>query len=76
MLALILILFMDHYDGWLYLYDGFYIFIDGWMYHVWWMVLFTLLHLYHGFDEVYVSLFLHMYILLSLSYPMTCTVDD
>ena len=32
-------------------YDDFYIFICGWMYHVWWMVSFTLLYLYHGLDE-------------------------
>ena len=48
----------------------------GWMYHVWCMVSFILLHLYYGFDNVDVYLFLHMYILLSLSYPMTFTVDD
>ena len=40
------------------------------------MVSFTLLHLYHGSDEDDVSLFVHMYILLSLSYPMTCIVDN
>ena len=64
------------YDGCYIFNDGCYIFIYGWMYHVWWMVSFTLLYLYHGFDEDVVSLFLHMYILLSLSYPVTCTVDD
>ena len=47
-------------------YDDCYILIDGWMYHVWWMVSFTLLYLYHRFNENDVSLFLHMYILLSL----------
>ena len=76
MLALIFILLMDHYDGWLYFMMGVYIFYDGSIYHVWWMVSFILLYLYHGSEEDDVFIFLHMYILFSLSYPVTCTVDD
>ena len=48
--------------------------LDGCIMYV--MVSFTLLYLYHGFNKVDVSLSLHMYILLSFSYPVTCTVDD
>jgi len=32
-------------------YDGCHFFYDDWMYHVLWMDLFTLLHLYHGLEE-------------------------
>ena len=38
-------------------YDGCYIFSDGWTYFVWWIVSFTLLQLYHGFNEDDVSSF-------------------
>ena len=63
------------YDGWLsftmvvisLLIDGCIMYVISFIY---------LLHLYHGFNEDDVSLLLHMYILLSLSYPVTCTVDD
>ena len=71
---------MDHYDGWLYfmmdvissMMDVISFMMDGCIMYV--MVSLPLLHLYHEPKED--DVFLHMYILLSLSYPMTCTVDD
>ena len=54
--------------------DVIYFMMDGCIMYV--MVSFTLLHLYHGFNEDDVSLFLHMYSFLSLSYLVACTVDD
>ena len=66
------------------------VFYDGWlsftmiiisllmdeciMYGGWFHLLYCTL--YHGSEKDDVFLFLHMYILLSLSYPMTYTVDD
>ena len=46
--------------------------MDGCIMYV---ISFYLLYLSHGFEEDDVYLFLHMYILLSLSYPVTCTMD-
>ena len=40
------------------------------------LVSFNLLYLYYRFNEDGVSLFLHMYILLSFLYPMTCIVSS
>ena len=64
----------DAIDGWEESHTQLCFMMDGCIMYV--MVSFTLLHLYHGFDEDDVSLCLHMYILLSLSYPVTCTMDD
>ena len=51
-----------------FLMDG-YIMYGGW-FHLFYCTL------YHGFEDDDVSLFLHMHILLSFSYLVTCTVDD
>ena len=63
------------YDGWLsFTMVVISLLMDGWIMYV--NSSFTLLYLYHGFDEDDVSILLHVYILLSLSYLVTCTVDD
>ena len=63
---------------WMYIYFmmDVYSYYDGWRYHVWWMVSFILLYLYHGSKDDDVFLFLHMYIRLAFHTPVTYTVDD
>ena len=74
-LAFTFTMFLDYYDGWLdFMIDV----LSLWMYGcIRYVIKFHLFYctLYHGFQDD-VSLSLHMYILLSLSYLVTCIVDD
>ena len=61
-------------DVWLYLLMDI---VSLLMYgHIMYDAFIYLLYLFHGSEEDDVISYLHMYILLSLSYPVTCTVDE
>ena len=62
-------------DGCYIFYDGFYIFYDGWMYHVCYGFIYFITLVSWIWWGWCIFIF-NMYILLSLSYPVTCTVDD
>ena len=64
------------YDGWLsFTMVVIPLLMDGCiMYGIWFHLFYCTL--YHGSEEDDVFIFLCMYILLSPSYPVTCTVDD
>ena len=65
------------YDGWLsFTVVVISLLMDGCIMYVISFIYLIVLHLYHGFEKDDVSLLLHMYLLLSLSYPVTHTVDD